>query len=147
MEVKITMGTNESTTVIITSQETNDSEKSLHKEDLKKIALQFASDMLLYSNKLRAKGINDIAEHLLVQAEMAACSSEFANGAFTRELFEQHLKDGFYASVRCAEYLKIVATCGFSCEGHSDLAETADKMLRMYAASVKTASRKKAKQD
>lgn len=108
---------------------------------LTNLSKQFIKDFYPYYDKLLSKKHNALAENLLGQAIATDYATNFAATALSREKFIYHLEEGYYASGRVEELLKLVAELDFKCDNHEALSEDINKIHRMLAASIKTAKK------
>lgn len=111
--------------------------------DLRQNTLALAGNVYVYGAALRAAGHEALAGQLLDAAMEAVYRSVFANNAFSREMFLDHLLQGYYGAVKAGEIFKMIREMGLDPEGKNEtMMLLADKIVRMYAASINTTIRK-----
>lgn len=111
--------------------------------DLRQNTLALAGNVYVYSAALRAAEHQALAEQLTDAAMEAVYRSVFANNAFSREMFLEHLLQGYYGAVKVNELFKMIRELGLDPEGkNGTMMLLADKIVRMYAASINTTIRK-----
>lgn len=124
----------------------------MEKNILQESSAALAIGCYAYCGKLKSNGMHQIAAQLLKEAIETSMASGFASSALSPKKFVEHLEEGYYASGRVLFYLGLVADIVRKpdnsdenwepFEGHKKLAEEADKIHRMYAASIKTYRKK-----
>lgn len=120
------------------STNTNEQQKNSNKPEMTKMAYDFMANCYIYAAQLRAKGHHTLAERLISQALELDYEVNFVKGAFSTTEFIDHLKNGFYASAKAMECLRLIAAVDIKCDGHDDLVESCDTMRRMLKSSVVT---------
>ncbi len=120
------------------STNANEQQKGQPKPEMTKLAYDFMANCYIYAAQLRAKGHHTLAERLVTQALELDYEANFIKGAFSTPEFIGHLKNGYYASAKALECLRLVAAVDIKCDGHDDLAESCETMKRMLKSSVVT---------
>ena len=117
---------------------TNEQQKNQPKPEMTKMAYDFMANCYIYASQLRAKGHHTLAERLVTQALELDYEANFIKGAFSTPEFIDHLKNGFYASAKALECLRLIAAVDIKCDGHDELVENIETMKRMLKSSVVT---------
>ena len=120
------------------STTTNEQQKGQPKPEMTKMTYDFMANCYIYASQLRAKGHHTLAERLVTQALELDYEANFIKGAFSTPEFIDHLKNGFYASTKALECMRLIAAVDIKCEGHDELVENLDAMKRMLKSSVVT---------
>jgi len=121
-------------------KEGNEEEK---RKDLNIIATEFAIAVYGYAAHVKSLGHASLAEKLFNEAMSVYLSSNMASDSIGKDRFIKFLDEGFYSSGRIIEYLKFTTLIGITVEESGILFEEADKIHRIFAASVRTATGKK----
>lgn len=111
--------------------------------DLRQNTLALAGNVYVYSAALRAAGHPSLADQLTDGAMEAVYRSVFANNAFSRDMFLEHLLQGYYGAVKTGELFRMIRELGLDPEGKNEtMMLLSDKIIRMYAASINTTLKK-----
>ena len=111
--------------------------------DLRQNTLALAGNIYVYSAALRAGEHPALADQLTTASMEALYRSVFANNAFSREMFLEHLLQGYYGAVKVSEIFRMIRELGLDPEGRNEtMMLLADKIVRMYAASINTTLKK-----
>ena len=110
------MGNEPSDSVVSSSENSSsdsvptDKEKgsgSNQKKDLKELSADLAMNTYAFASVIKKNGHATIADMLFKEAMNVQMASNLASEAIGRERFIEYLEDGYYASGRIMEYLKL----------------------------------------
>lgn len=125
-----------------------DSEKKTYeKRPIDALASEFAIDMYHYCASIREKGHATLADMMFRDTMEVNLSANMASSAIGRDKFIGCLESAYYASGRVIEFLKFAALCNASDYNQTELLDKADRIHRIYAVSIKTATGKSRKKD
>lgn len=110
------------------------------RKDLNIIATEFAIAVYGFAAHVRSLGHASLAEKLFSEAMSVYLSANMASDSIGKDRFIRFLDEGFYSSGRIIEYLKFATLIGIAVEESGILFEEADKIHRIFAASVRTAT-------
>jgi hypothetical protein len=130
----------------IAEEAAEDQKKAAEEEkrkDLNIIATEFAIAVYGYAAHVKSLGHASLAEMFFKEAMTVYLSANMASDSIGKDRFIKFLDEGFYSSGRIIEYLKFSTLIGISVEESGILFEEADKIHRIFAASVRTATGKK----
>lgn len=83
-----------------------------------------------------------LADELALSSYRTSFAASSARSALNRDRFIRHLEEGYYASGRTFELLRILKAMEAQIEGIDSFIEEIDKIHRMFGASIKTIQRK-----
>lgn len=126
-----------------TAKEGGEEEK---RKDLNIIATEFAIAVYGYAAHVRSLGHASLAEMIFKEVMGVYLSANMASDSIGKDRFIKCLNEGFYSSGRIIEYLKFSTLIGIAVEESAILFEEADKIHRIFAASVRTATGSKKQQ-
>ena len=125
------------------SEEQKEGTEEEKRKDLNIIATEFAIAVYGYAAHVRSLGHASLAEKLFSEAMSVYLSANMASDSIGKDRFIKFLDEGFYSSGRIIEYLKFSTLIGITVQESGILFEEADKIHRIFAASVRTATGKK----
>ncbi|MBO7451069.1 MAG: hypothetical protein J6U54_11960 [Clostridiales bacterium] len=110
--------------------------------DLKSLSFELATDLYKASNSLSGGIHHVIADELILSSFRTSFAANSAKSALSRDRFIRHLEEGYYASGRTYELLKLIKSADIPLDGIDNFLEDTEKIHRMFGASIKTIQRK-----
>lgn len=123
------------------AEETEEGKKDEEKrKDLDVIATEFAIAVYGFAAHVRSLGHVSLSEMMFKEVMNVNLAANMASDSIGKERFIRCLEDGFYSSGKVIEYLKFSTLAGVTAEESGRLYDEADKIHRIFAASLRTAT-------
>ena len=110
------------------------------KKDLDVIATEFAIAVYGFAAHVRSLGHVALSEMMFKEVMNVNLAANMASDSIGKERFIRCLEEGFNSSGRVIEYLKFSTLVGVTAEESGRLYDEADKIHRIFAASLRTAT-------
>ena len=122
------------------NEEAKEAGEEEKRKDLNIIATEFTIAVYGYAAHIRSLGHASLAEMMFKDVMTVNLCANMASDSIGKDKFIKFLEEGFYSSGRMIEYLKFASLIGVAVEENGILFEEADKIHRIFAASLTTAT-------
>ncbi len=123
-------------------EEKNEQEEKKEEEkakfDVADFAMEYIMNMYAFSADVKKKGHATLSDMLFKDAMGVYLSATLATWSMGRDKFMKYIDDGFYASGRIIEYLKILETMGVAGDNLETVRMQTFRMHKMYRSSINT---------
>lgn len=121
--------------------------RTYEKRPIDVLAAEFAIDMYHYAASIKQNGHATLSDLIFKDVMEIYLSANMASNAIGRDKFIACLENAYYASGRVIEYLHFAALISATDYNQTELLDKADRIHRIYAVSIKTATSKRGKKE